>query len=157
MANAEVVKEALRQIFSGIEMLQVASSGAKKFTIDGRLVGDIGEIVAARDYELVLEEKQRSRFDARTADGREIQIKATFQNSLTFRSETMFYLGLKLERDGTYREIFNGPGSLVADSCRHLKGFGNQLVSIPIGRLEKLSAEISLENRIARKQSATRR
>jgi hypothetical protein len=157
MADAALVKEALRQIFSGIELLRTASKGTRKFTIDGRLVGDIGEVIAARDYDIVLDEKQRTGSDARMPDGRDVQIKATFKDSLTFRTETAFYLGLKFEADGTYKEVFNGPGSVAASAFSHRKGFGKDLLSASVAKLEALSRSVADDQRISRRPSEIRR
>jgi hypothetical protein len=45
------ITEALSLVFQGVEQLTSAFPG-RRFTIDGRLVGDIGEVLAELDYEL---------------------------------------------------------------------------------------------------------
>ena len=77
------ITDALRLIFQ-VKQLEKAFPN-RAFTIDGRLVGDIGEVIAALEYDLVLHETSQPTHDADTADGRHVQIKATFKESLTFR------------------------------------------------------------------------
>src|SRR3954470_5346699 len=94
-----VISEALKLIFDGISRLNKAFLH-RAFTIDGRLVGDVGEVIAALEYDLLLHDVSQARHDAVTSDGRNVQIKATFKDSLTFRSVPDYYLGFKLYPDG---------------------------------------------------------
>jgi len=53
-----------------------ASTGLK-FTLDGRLVGDIAEALALHHFDLVAPEKRTKGVDALTRAGRTVQVKAT--------------------------------------------------------------------------------
>src|SRR5688572_12483551 len=117
MPRSEITA-ALEQIFAGIERLKAAFPH-RAFTIDGRLVGDIGEVIAALEYDLVLDSVSRSTHDAKTPDGRDVQIKATFKNHLTMRSIPNYYLGFRLFPNGDFEEVYNGPGKLIADRYFH--------------------------------------
>ena len=151
MAQENIAK-GLKLILEGIGILQESFSN-RKFTIDGRLVGDIGEIVAAAEFDIKLDETSRSRHDGEASDGRNVQIKATFKESLTFRSIPDYYLGLKLNWDGTYDVIFNGPGYVIADHYGHRQGIGEQLLSFPLAKLRELSATVPDRNRIPRRET----
>src|SRR6202142_1215549 len=105
MLKHEIIEQALSHIFKGIDHLNAAFPN-RKFTIDGRLVGDTGEIIAELEYGLILDPKTRARYDAVTRDGRNVQIKATFQNQLTFKNADGYYLGFKLDKNGKYEEVF---------------------------------------------------
>lgn len=146
------IQEALKLIFEGIERLQKCCDGSRKFTIDGRLVGDIGEIIAEREFAIELDKVSRPHHDAKTLDERDVQIKATFQNSLTFTVAPVLYIGLKLYKDGTHEVVYNGPGHLIADAYQHRKGIGQKLLSFPIARLRDLSASIDDRNRVPRRK-----
>ena len=156
MTINDPIKDALEKIFSGINQLRAAIPN-KEFTIDGRLVGDIGEAIAQRDYELRLYETLVKGYDAETPDGRRVQIKATFQNMLTFRKVPDYYLGLKIFNDGTYIEIFNGPGKIIAERYKHRKGFEVDLLSFPNAVLEELSASVKSDQRIQLKHKKSRK
>lgn len=146
------ISSALRAIFSGIEQLQTAFP-SRAFTIDGRLVGDIGEVIAALEYDLTLDTVSRPTHDAKTRNGCDVQIKATFKNQLTIRSVPDLYLGFRLHPSGEFEEIYNGPGAWIAERYGHRKGFGAALLSFPISELRKLSALVPPDQRISRRQS----
>ena len=146
------IKEALRQVFSGIEMLRATFEGKRKFTIDGRLVGDIGEVIAELNYKLKIDEKSRSEYDAETEDGRLVQIKATFKDSLTFSTTTGLYLGFKLFEDGGYQEIYNGPAKMIYEHYKHRKDIGEKLLSFPIKELRELNGRVEPNDRVRRKK-----
>jgi hypothetical protein len=153
MGKQKDICDPLSLIFAGIEGLRTAFK-ERRFTIDGRLVGDIGEVLAAIDYDIVLDEIQQERHDGITPNGRKVQIKATFKDSLTFRTVPDYYLGLKLNVDGTYKEIFNGPGSLIYNSYSHRKGIGSTLLSFPNDELEILSNTVPFNERIAKRDKS---
>jgi len=145
---AEDIREALLLIFEGIERLQKCCDGSRKFTIDGRLVGDIGEIIAAREFDIELDTVSRAHHDAKTLDGRDVQIKASFRDSLTFTVAPVLYIGLKLYRDGSHEVVYNGPGQPIADAYSHRKGIGEKLLSFPISRLKELSLRVDDADRV---------
>lgn len=149
MSRSEITA-ALELIFSGIARLTTAFPN-RAFTIDGRLVGDIGEVIGALEYEVDLDEVSRPMHDATTVDGRNVQIKATFKEQLTMRSVPEFYLGFRLRPDGSYDEVFNGPGRVIADRYSHRKGLGEQLLSFPVSELMKLSADVPPEQKIKKR------
>ena len=150
--KATIISEALKNIFQSIEELRKAFK-PKKFTIDGRLVGDIGEIIASLDYDIELFSKQHPDYDGKTTDGKErkVQIKATFKDSLTFKKTPDYYLGLKLYKDGTSEEIFNGPGCIIYEEYKDRDGIEEKLLSFPISKLKELSKSVSDSDRICKR------
>ena len=144
------ISEALRLIFEGIEHLKGAFPN-RAFTIDGRLVGDVGEVIAALEYDVVLHGVSQPNHDATTSDGRNVQIKATFKDSLTFKTLPDYYLGFKLYPDGRHEEIFNGPGKLIYDRYVDRKGVGVSLLSFPISELRRLSEQVPQADRIPKR------
>ncbi|MGR8981532.1 MAG: DUF6998 domain-containing protein [Gammaproteobacteria bacterium] len=147
MPKHEIIEDSLEKIFSGIRQLKEALP-SKEFTIDGRLVGDIGEAIVQRDYDLVLYDGLAKDYDGETPCGKKVQIKATFKDTLTFKKLSDYYIGIKMREDGTYEEIFNGPGRVIADEYGHRKGFGTVLLSFPNKRLRELSNAVSHEQKI---------
>lgn len=146
----ESITEGLALIFKGIDRLREAFPN-RAFTIDGRLVGDIGEVIAALEYDVILDSISQPDHDARCRDGRRVQIKATFKDSLTFKTCPDYYLGFKLYADGRHEEVFNGPGRMILDRYHGRKGIGTQLLSFPIGALRSLSAHVDPADRIPRR------
>lgn len=138
-------------IFEGIKDLQEAFRG-RRFTIDGRLVGDIGEVIAEIEYNLILHTTSHPNYDADTPDGRKVQIKATFQNHLTFKKTPDYYLGFKLHENGTYDEVFNGLGKIIYKRYKHRKNIGELLLRFPMAELKKLSETVLAKDRVPRRK-----
>ena len=147
MDKRVIITKALERIFDGIEQLRKTFPG-KAFTIDGRLVGDIGEVIAALEYDIELYEVQRPDHDGETSDGRKVQVKVTFKDSLTFKTVPDYYLGFKLFDDGRHEEVFNGPGRIIYERYKHRKGIGETLLSFPVDQLKRLSSRIPQSERI---------
>ena len=76
MSHAQI-QSSLKHIFEGIRMLREAFPHCR-FTIDGRLVSDIGEVVAELEYDLEIDTVSQELHDGTTRDGRRVQVKATF-------------------------------------------------------------------------------
>jgi len=148
--NQKAIADGLALVFQGIECLKAAFPH-RRFTIDGRLVGDIGEVIAELEYDLVLHETSQPGHDANLRDGRKVQIKATFKESLTFKSTPDLYLGFKLYPDGRYEEVFNGPGTIIRDRYAHRTGLGTVLLSFPISDLRKLSRVVPSHERVPKR------
>lgn len=132
------------------ELFSIKENG---FTLDGRLVGDIGEVVAAELFQIDLYEKIRSYYDAETTyePKLKVQIKATFKESLTYNHAPDYYIGIKLFADGSYKVIYNGPGKYIHRAFQHRTGIGKKLLLFPIKKLEEISSRIDEKERILRK------
>lgn len=139
-------------MFQGIERLGRAFP-SRRFTIDGRLVGDVGEVIAELEYDIALHEVSQPDYDGVTSDGRRVQVKATFKDSLTFKTTPDYFLGFKLYEDGTYEEVFNGPGHLIFEKYKHRAGIGKSLLSFPNSALSELSRGVQAADRISRRQA----
>jgi hypothetical protein len=145
------ISESLELIFKGIRNLKETFPN-RAFTIDGRLVGDIGEVIAALEYDITLHTTSQPDHDGNTSDGRKVQIKATFKDSLTFKTVPDYFLGFKLFQDGKFEEIYNGPGKFIYEKYKHRKGIGKQLLSFPNSDLKELSKSVSESQRIPKKE-----
>lgn len=151
MPKHRAITEALELIFHGIQKLKDTFPN-RVFTIDGRLVGDIGEVIAELEYDMTVHDVSQPRHDGVTSDGKLVQVKATFKNSLTFKTVPEYYLGFRLCPSGQYEEIFNGPGQVIYDRYAHRKGIGLSLLSFPINELRKLSESVPTHQRIPKRE-----
>lgn len=106
-----------------------------RFTLDGNLIGDIGEALAAELFGVrLIETRSTEGIDGHARDGRTVQVKATgtgrgpaFRCTET-RADHLLFFSLDLER-GTGIIAFNGPEDLVT---RHLpREFRNQRMVSP--------------------------
>jgi hypothetical protein len=86
----------------------------RKFTPDGHLVGSIGEVIAVYMYDLTLIEASFETHDARTRDGKLVQIKFTAGSSgYGIYGRPDFLIALRLANRRDIVEVFNGPGQIA--------------------------------------------
>jgi hypothetical protein len=102
--------EALRQEYQHYKHLE--------FTLDGNLIGDIGEAVAADLFDLDLQKNTKA-YDALAHDRRTVQIKATgtgrgpaFRPGENLRADHLIFLSFDFSA-GVGRVVFNGPESIA--------------------------------------------
>ncbi len=130
------IAEAVKDLLTTVRRLRDSySEHGRHFTLDGRLIGDIGEVLAVQHYAITLTTTQTAVHDAVTADGRKVQIKATMKDSLTFPwgDAPDYYIGLKILEDGTPLEVYNGPGALIKGALAGRKSrpkTGSHVVSL---------------------------
>jgi hypothetical protein len=146
------IQDAVKQLLQIVEQLR-RTYPKKRFTLDGRLIGDLGETLAEGEYEIEIYDSQRPHYDARMYDGRQIQIKATMQNSLTFPADHVpdYYLGIRIHPDGTFTEVFNGPGAIAVKAIENRKAPKTNLHSVSINALEILNKRVRESDRIPRR------
>jgi hypothetical protein len=116
------ISDAVKQMLSIVKGLQ-KSYPKKKFTLDGRLVGDLGEILVEDAYDVELFRDLQKHHDGKTSDGRLVQIKATM----------------------------HGPGSVAWEAVKNRKPTRTNLHSIGINTLKALNGRVKREDRIPRR------
>lgn len=88
------------------------------FTIDGNLLGDLGEAVAAELFGLQLVARNGAGIDAHASDGRSVQVKTTGTRRgpafrlVNRRADHLLFLNLDLEKLAGH-VVYNGPEDLV--------------------------------------------
>ncbi|WP_216614722.1 hypothetical protein [Methylomonas sp. ZR1] len=148
------IPDAVRQLLAIVELLRQSYKTQKKqFTLDGRLVGDIGEVLAEEAYDIKLFEDIQKHHDATASDGRLVQIKATMQKNLTFPVDhiPLYYIGIQIHSDGTFSEVFNGPGALAWEAVKNRKPTKTNLHSVSVSALSKLNAKVAPADRIPKR------
>ena len=123
---------------------------SKRFTLDGRLVGDIGEILAEQLYDIKLFDGQEKRHDAES-NGKLVQIKTTMKNALTIGEEPEYFLGLRVDENGDVEEIFNGPGWMVWELVKNRRRPKTFLHALSLTRLREMNKIVSNEDRIPKR------
>ncbi len=108
----------------------------------GNLLGDFGELLATDHYKLNKSPSGSGDYDARTADGRSVQIKTNFASSqIGFRGEADLLLVLGIKLDGSWEEIYFGPYLPVKQLAR-FSGRDNKHM-IAVSKLRSLAAAIT--------------
>jgi hypothetical protein len=157
MSKQITIPEAVTQLLAIVELLRESyKTQKKKFTLDGRLIGDIGEVLVEEAYDIKLFEDLQKHHDAMASDGRLVQIKATMQKSLTFPVDHTphYYIGIQIHHDGTFTEVFNGPGALARETVKNRKPTKNNLFSVSISALSKLNVSVAPTDRIPQRDLA---
>lgn len=119
MKSMKCTSEQINNVYLKIlELLHIVgdleeSFPGRHFTLDGHLVGSIGEIMAAYYYGIELYEASAPTHDGKTSDGKEVQIKITQQDRVVINEEPEHLIVLFLNRStGEISEIYNGTGAM---------------------------------------------
>lgn len=112
------------------------------------MIGSIGEALAASCYGLTLFEASAETHDAKAPDGRLVQIKATQIDRVALSSEPDWLLVLRIHPDGTFSEVYNGPGKLAWEHCGKMQKNGQRPISL--AKLRSLQAEVPKKDRLKR-------
>ena len=144
--HSSSVLEHVRTLIATVRALEALYPG-RSFTLDGHLVGSIGEVLAAELYNLVLLPASSRCHDGTCPVGRQVQIKLTQRSRVALSEEPDFLLVLRLDDDGNVHEVYNGPGRLPWAAAGREQKNGQR--SISIAKLIAMSSGVAAEERIA--------
>lgn len=145
-ANGSVT-EKIKAIYAITGELEALYPG-RYFTPDGHMVGSIGEVIVADAYGLELLTASAKTHDARAQDGKMIQIKATQRDRIAISSEPDYLIAIRIHSDGSYEEIYNGPGNLVWQAAGPMQKNGQR--SISTAKLSNIAKTVCKDDRITR-------
>lgn len=123
-----------------------------KFTLDGNLVGDIGEAVAAELFGIRLSARNGTGIDGVAPDGRTVQIKASGTNRgpafrlVDTRADHLIFMVLDFE-DCQGEVIFNGPEHLALQ-CLPTSWIGQRMVTL--SRMRRCNDAVPESKRLPR-------
>ncbi len=104
----DTVKDKIQQMIDIVSELESDFPG-RHFTLDGHLIGSIGEVIAAYYYGIELYKASEKIHDGEV-DGKKVQIKITQQDDVLISSEPDYILVLYLGKNGNVYEVYNGTG-----------------------------------------------
>ena len=145
MAHEQELKQIIRQLYDLSDKLEQMYPG-RHFTPDGHMVGSLGEAVASERYGLELFIASSPVHDGKAPDGRQVQIKTTQGNKIGISENPDFLIVLKMGEDGSFEEVYNGPGVQVWNACGPIQKTGQR--SITLAKLRALNAEVPDGKRI---------
>ncbi|MFM5566295.1 DUF6998 domain-containing protein [Aeromonas veronii] len=137
----------VQQLYSTVEELEEMFPG-RHFTPDGHMVGSIGECLVADAYGLELMNASNKGYDALSPSGLQVEIKATQAKSVAFRSQPEHTIAIKILPNGTFEEIFNGPGNLVWQQFDGKPLPSNGQYQISLNKLKELNKQVDKPQRI---------
>jgi hypothetical protein len=105
----------------------------------GNLLGDFGELVAIERYGLTKAAGGSDGFDAKTKDGKTVQIKTNYAaNQIGFRGTSDLMLVIGVNDDGSWNEIYYGPFAPVKELARYSARDNKHMVAVT--KLQKLAS-----------------
>ena len=134
-----MLSDKIRELYKITNELESSYPG-RKFTLDGHLVGSIGEVIVAEHYGLTLLRNSSETHDAVSSTGKYVQIKATQVNRIAISSKPDYLIVIKLFSDGSWEEVYNGPGKLAWDSAGKMQKNGQRPISL--SRLRSLMSSV---------------
>jgi hypothetical protein len=156
MIDHNKLQSLVKQLYATVHELEAMFPG-RHFTPDGHMVGSLGECLVADAYCLQLRGASNKGYDAVAEDDRQVEIKATLGKSVAFRSKPEHAIIIKILPDGTFEEIYNGPGARVWEQFKgkRLPSNGQFQVSLTVlRRLYQLVAEPDRVPRVAKPDAA---
>ena len=142
-----MLSDKIKELYKITNELESSYPG-RKFTIDEHLVGSIGEVIVAEHYGLELLRNSTETHDAVSTDGKYIQIKATQINRIAISSEPDYLIVIKIFSDGSWEEVYNGPGKPVWDNAGKMQKNGQRPISL--SKLRSLMNSMDKKDTIAR-------
>ncbi|ELM3718684.1 hypothetical protein RYR53_001730 [Aeromonas hydrophila] len=149
MIDHKQFQRLVQQLYSTVEELEEMFP-RRHFTPDGHMVGSIGECLVADAYGLELMNASNKGYDALSPSGLQVEIKATQAKSVAFRSQPEHTIAIKILPNGTFEEIFNGPGNLVWQQFDGKPLPSNGQYQISLNKLKELNKQVDKSQRILR-------
>lgn len=125
----EQVARHLDDLYGASEGLEDMFPG-RKFTLDGHLVGSIGEVVAAYMFDLDLNPASTQGHDAKAGDGRNVEIKLTQGKSVGMRHGPEHLIVLQRAKSQRVRVVFNGPGTIAWNAAGKMQDNGQRQIGL---------------------------
>jgi len=157
MDRIKKTKQVVRAILEEIQKLrQLWMDTQRMFTIDGNLVGDLGEVLVAACYQVELETPGAISYDGMHGI-RRVEIKATckpgnprvsIQRAQEGHHETQALIVVRIDpkEPDCFKEIYNGPINLLLN---YNSWTGRRLVSVR--QLEQANRGVQVDARILRR------
>lgn len=138
------IKDKVQQLIEIVKELEKNFPG-RHFTLDGHLVGSIGEVMASYYYGIELYTASAVAHDGEI-DGKKVQIKITQQEDIVINHEPEYLIALYLNKNGSVYEIYNGPGKAPWDSASKRDSHNNR--HMRVNKLMELDRQVDCDMRI---------
>ena len=135
----EAAKGVIASIFASQRTLK-AIAPEYRWAGMGNLLGDYGEFVATNHYQLEKAPAGSSGFDARTKEGKTVQIKTNYAASMIgYRGEADLMLVIHVEENGDWNEVYFGDQGIIKDNSSYSKRDNKHVISFT--KLKSLQAQ----------------
>lgn len=136
------LKKLIQELYKTREQLKLLFNNWS-FTLDGNLIGDIGEAIACYHFDLEPLKKGVKTHDAITKSEpiRYIQIKTTQKDTVGLGLEKRdfeYLIVIQIDESGSYKLVYNGPGENVWKNTKSN--------SISVKKLSKIQKQVELKD-----------
>lgn len=139
----------IQELYGVVGRLEAMFPG-RPFTPDGHLVGSLGECFAEYYYGLELRRCSNEGHDGVVGD-LEVEVKATQgKRGVALRGPCAHLLVFKLHPDGSFDEIYNGPGAPVWALIESRPDQSNGQRQVSLGQLRRLMDQVPASDRLPR-------
>lgn len=138
------VKVQVQKLIDIVRQLEQEFPG-RYFTLDGHLVGSIGEVMAAYYYGIEFYTASVAVHDGEI-DGKKVQIKISQQDNIVINHEPEYLIVMYLNKNGNVYEVYNGPGKELWNHAGKRDSHNNR--HMMVNKLMELDKSVSDEMRI---------
>tara|TARA_R110000744_G_scaffold255225_2_gene370748 strand:+ start:12617 stop:13069 length:453 start_codon:yes stop_codon:yes gene_type:complete len=126
------------------------------FSLDGRLVGDIGEALVSEMFDLEIYGGNKHKYDGyHRPTGKKVQIKSSmrYNFSYPFDVNLQHFIAVHIEPNGTLEVIYNGPGKYINKFLKdnNRKSYRDIWTTITANHLRKLDNKLKDSERLPAK------
>lgn len=124
-------------LYRAIEKLQ--ATYGRKFTLDGHVLGSIGEVVAQEAFGFELLPMSARVHDAHCTRRGAVQVKITGGKTVALRQNCNHLVVLKVLSPEEAEVVYDGPGATVWEAAGKMQSNGQRTISLR--RLQELAAK----------------
>jgi hypothetical protein len=123
------VSKLLDDLYTATDRLEEIFPG-RSFTLDGHLVGSIGEVIAAYMFDLSLNAASSKGHDAIARDGRRVEVKLTQHKSAAIRHPPDHLIVMHRVKGRPVQIVYNGPGTEPWAQAGRIQSNGQRTISL---------------------------
>lgn len=123
-----MVKKQVQRLIEIVKELESEFPG-RHFTLDGHLIGSIGEVMAAYYYGIELYNASTKVHDGEI-NGEKVQIKISQQDNIAINYKPDYLIVLYLNKNGNIYEVYNGTGKLPWENATKKRITINKLMQL---------------------------
>lgn len=142
----DAVKTQVQKLVEIVAELEAEFPG-RHFTLDGHLVGSIGEVMAAYYYGIELYKASAEIHDGEIK-GRKVQIKISQQDDIVINHEPDYLIVLYMNKNGNIYEVYNGSGKLPWENASKKDSHNNR--HMRVNKLMELDKDVVEAEQIKR-------
>ncbi|MFV1450297.1 hypothetical protein VBZ51_14170 [Maribacter sp. HS] len=143
----------IQQLLDITSSLKKQFQGKLDFSLDGRLVGDIGEALVSEMFDIEIYGGNKHTYDGyHRPSNIKVQIKASmsYNFSYPFDIDLEHYIAVHINPDGTLEVLYNGPVKYINNFLKDKKrkSYRNIWTTITANHLKELNAKLEATERL---------